>query len=125
MEITIKEFVEDSNFKACANVYKNIPELISFNVYESISENKINCKNVFFDDVIEGKIFLCYPLKVSVEVKVKFKNLYSLINQIRKAYRLIYQNPEKYGIWGHSIYNLQINSIKILKYNLIYVGIES
>lgn len=98
MEITIKPFVEESNFKANANIYKNIPELIIFNVYEAISDKDIRTKNVFFDDVIEGKMFLCYPLQVNVEVKVRFKSLHSLIYQIRKAYRLIYQCPEKYGI---------------------------
>ena len=50
------------------------------------------CRNVKFEDKIKGKLYICYPLTVVVKFDIEFDSLYSLISEIRKAYKKIYKD---------------------------------
>lgn len=53
-------------------------------------------------------------------------SLISLINEIGKAYRKIYKNPSKYGVWGHDIGDLILVEIKVNhKKKLINIIVDS
>lgn len=140
MEIIYKTTEEKSNFSFCSDIFKNKKVLNGFNkldesiMCESISSDDFNCQNVSFEQEIIADLYLCYPFKVVVKNEIKFRNLYELISEIRKTYRQIYHEEKKtmtklikknkklinrgasdglYGIWGHDIYDLVIESIKV------------
>ena len=128
MEILYND--KKSNFKYLSDIFKNKEVLNGFNKlnYCPVGQNIFDCGDVKFDKDINGKLYLAYPLSVIVKEDVKFNSLHSLINQIRKTYREIYKNREsaiKYGIWGHDIYDLQIEGITIYKDYSIKVFIGS
>lgn len=126
MEIKIKNFTEKSNFEADANFFKNKKITNSFNhINALVADRDLHVKNIFFENKIVGSIILCYPFKTLVEVKISTNSLHDLIRTIRKAYRWIYKDPDKYGIWGHTICDLSINSIKIYDNKFISVDIDS
>lgn len=140
MEIIYKTTEEKSNFSFCADIFRNKKVLNGFNkldeeiMCESIASDDFRCQNVSFDKEIIADLYLCYPFNVVVKNEIKFKNLYELISEIRKTYRQIYHEEKKtmtklvkknkhlinrgvsngiYGIWGHDIYDLVIESIKV------------
>lgn len=130
MEIIFKSTKNKSNFIYCSELFKNKKVLNSFNKlnYCPVGHNIIECGNVKFNKKISGKLYLCYPLSVVVENDIKFESLHELISEIRNSYKEIYKNYEssiKYGIWGHDIYDLVIESITIYDDNSISVGIGS
>ena len=140
MEIIYKTTEEKSNFSFCSDIFKNKKVLNGFNrldeeiMCESIVNDDFHCQNVSFDKEIIADLYLCYPFNVVVKSEIKFKNLYELISEIRKTYRQIYHEEKKtmtklakknknlinrgvsnglYGIWGHDVYDLVIESIKV------------
>lgn len=140
MEIIYTTTEEKSNFSFCSDIFKDKKVLNGFNkldeeiICEPIADNTFNCQNVIFEKEIVGDLYLCYPLRVVVKNEIKFKNLYELISEIRKTYHQIYYEEKKtmtkvdkknknlinrgssngkYGIWGHDIYDLVIESIKV------------
>ena len=140
MEIIYKTTEEKSNFSFCSDIFRDKKVLNGFNkldeeiMCESITSDDFRCQNVSFDKEIIADLYLCYPFKVVVKNEIKFKNLYELISEIRKTYRQIYHEEKKtmtklvkknkylinrgvsngtYGIWGHDIYDLVIESIKV------------
>lgn len=130
MEIIYKSNKNKSNFAYCSELYKNKKILNGFNKlgYCPVGNSIIECGDIKFDEEINGVVYLCYPLSVVVKKNISFNSLHSLINEIRKAYREIYANQEsaiKYGIWGHDIYDLVIESIIIYQDNSVNVNIGS
>lgn len=130
MEIIFKSTEKQSNFQYCSQLFKNKKILNGFNkleeimLFEHISDTHFNCQNVSFDTEIIADLILCYPFNVVVKEEIKFKTLYDLISEIRRTYYQIYleemqnlknTNINLYGIWGHSIYDLCISSIKIVE----------
>lgn len=140
MEIIYKSTEEKSNFSFCSDIFKNKKVLNGFNkleedlMCEMIADDEYNCQNVSFDKKIIADLYLCYPFSVVVKNEIKFKTLHELISEIRKTYRQIYHEEKKtmtqmikknkhlinrgfsngkYGIWGHDIYDLVIESIKV------------
>lgn len=117
-----------SNFEQCSSLYDNKVVTNGFNnIVCSISDNKYyNLKNVTLEDKdVEFTLYICYPLKVVVEVHKVCNTLYDIIKFIRDSYKEIYKNPTKYGVWGHSIHDLCIEGIKIYDSKYIKVSIGS
>lgn len=130
MEIIYKNNKNKSNFTYCSEVFKNKEILNSFDKlgYCPVGQNIIECGDVKFEKEINGIVYLCYPLSVVVKENIKFNSLHTLIQEIKKAYRKIYKDYNssiKYGIWGHSIYDLVIEGIKLYKDNSVNVSIGS
>ena len=124
MEIIYKTSENKSNFEYCSNLFKGKKVLNGFNklneemILERIVDDSFYCQNILFEKEIIADLFICYPLKVVVKEEVKFKSLHELISEIRRVYNQIYYNESKtrsYGIWGHNIYDLIIESIKIVE----------
>lgn len=130
MEIIFKNTSKKSNFKYCSDIFKGKKVLNGFNKlnYCPVGQDIYECGDVKFDKQITGNLYLDYPLSVVVKKEITFDSLYSLIKEIRKTYGEIYKNREsaiKYGIWGHDIYDLQIEGIQIYKDYSINVSIGS
>lgn len=75
---------------------------------------------VDFDKLPANETFtlaIDYPLSVKAAFPLKTgKNgmgLPRLLQEIGKAYREVYENDEKYGIWGHGIGDLWLEGINI------------
>jgi len=99
--------------------------LENLDLCESVNDNKYRVRNVNFEETINGTLYLDYPLSVVIKEQIKFKSLHELIKEIRKVYKEIYKKPNEYGVWGHSIFDLVIESIIIYEDNLIEVNIGS
>jgi len=59
-------------------------------------------------------IRLDYPLDKPYDFKFSSKNGFSVgrvISLIQRAYANVYQHPDKYGVWGHDIGDLVIETI--------------
>lgn len=130
MEIIFKRNSDKSNFKYLSEIFENKEISNSFNKlnYCPVGQDIFDCGNLKFENEIEGFLYLSYPLSVVVKQKIKFNSLHSLINEIRKTYKEIYKNREsaiKYGIWGHDIYDLQIEGITVYKDYSVKVSIGS
>lgn len=131
-----------SNFQYVSNLCKGRKVLNGFNkldelmMCESIADNGYNVQNVSFDKEIIADLYIDYPLSVVVKEEIKFNSLHSLIKEIRRTYKKIYKEEERtmskikknnpdlinrgfsngsFGVWGHDIYDLVIESIKILE----------
>lgn len=124
MEVVFVKTEELSNFDYSNNLFKNKKVLNSFNkleelmICEPVASKEFEVQDMLFPEEISADLFLSYPLKVVVKHSITFKSLYELITQIRKAYKKIYKEEEKtskYGIWGHSIYDLFIEGISIME----------
>lgn len=134
MEIIFKTTKDKSNFAFCSELYKNKKTLNGFNklkemvICEPISEDEFECRDVKFDETINGTLYICYPLSVVAKFDIKFNSLHTLITEIRKAYKEIYKNRKTMincGVWGHDIYDLVIESINVCEGNLVDVNIGS
>lgn len=129
MEIIYKNNKKKSNFEYCSEQFKNKKVLNSFNkVFEPMVKTDFDCKNLTFDNEINGCLYLSYPLSVVVKADVKFKTLHELISKIRNVYAEIYKDYDsviKYGVWGHSIGDLCISGITIYENGAIDVSIDS
>lgn len=141
MEIVFVKTEKRSNFDYVNKVFKKRKVLNGFNklnevmIYEPIVSKEYDVQNIFFPQEIEADLYVTYPLSVVVKNAIKFKSLYELIDAIRATYQQIYKEEEetltelessenlynrgksdgKYGIWGHSIYDLAIEAIRILE----------
>lgn len=124
MEIVFEKTEEQSNFKYSSKIFKNKKVLNSFNklkelvICEQVASNDFEVKDVIFPEKINADLFLSYPLSVVVKQPITFTSLYTLISQIRETYKKIYEEEKgtnKYGIWGHSIYDLYIEGITIME----------
>lgn len=130
MEIIFKSTKNKSNFNYCSEIFNNKEILNGFNKlnYCPVGQDIYECGDVKFDKNIIGNLYISYPLSVVVKKEIKFNSLHTLIKEIRETYREIYKNREsaiKYGIWGHDIYDLQIEGIIIYKDYSIKVSIGS
>lgn len=127
MKLTIVPFDNNNNFAACAEVYNN--KEISHEFEEVLcpvdSKDFWDVKDVKFDTPKNLILYLCYPIRTLVKVEETCNSLYEIINFIRRAYKEIYKSPEKYGIWGHYISDLQIESITIYENKYLEVSIGS
>lgn len=140
MEIIFKTTDTQSNFNYCANLFKGKKVLNGFNrlseelICEMVDSNEYSCQNVIFENKIDADLFICYPLQVVVKAGIKFQSLHELISEIRRVYKQIYAEEIKsmkrisksktksrettngdFGIWGHDICDLVIESIKIVE----------
>lgn len=105
-----------SNFKYYASLFEEGKVLYKFNLVEKVNSNEIECKNFTFNNKIEAKLYIDYPLSVVIEENIAFNTLHELISKIRNTYNQIFDinNKEnKYGIWGHWIWDLVIEGITI------------
>lgn len=154
MEIVFKKTANRSNFDFINKLFSGKKVLNGFNklseelLFEPIMSKEFEVQNVFFEKEIVADLYLSYPLSVVVKEEIKFNSLHQLITSIRTTYRKIYKEETKsmsklktnrnlynrgesngkYGIWGHEIYDLNIESIRILEgetKSLIEVGIGS
>lgn len=126
MEIIYKNNAKKSNFTYFSELFKDKKTTNKFSrLFEPVSGKDFESNDMSFNGEIEGILYLCYPLTVVVEEKIKFSTLHELISEIRKTYKKIYKTPIKYGIWGHHIGDLSISSIEIKEGNIIEVGIDS
>ena len=116
MEIVFDKTEEQSNFNYSSKLFKNKKVLNSFN--KPVASKEFEVKNMLFPEKIKADLLLSYPLEVVVKQTITFKSLYELITQIRNTYKEIYKEEKKthkYGIWGHSIYDLYIEGISIME----------
>lgn len=115
-----------SNFEYYTSLFEKGKVLYDFNLSEIVYSNKIECKDHIFKDKIKAKLYLDYPLSVVVEKNIIFNTLHELISEIRKTYNQIFNindKENKYGIWGHWIWDLVIEGITIYKKdNMILVS---
>jgi hypothetical protein len=75
------------------------------------------------------ELIIDYPLSIDAVYQIKTgkagMSSFRLLKEIGKAYDDVYNNQEKYGVWGHSIDDLALEGIKInhnTKMITIYVG---
>lgn len=124
MEIVFVKTGKLSNFDYSSKLFKNKKVLNSFNkleelmIFEPIASNEFEVNDILFPEEISADLFLSYPLEVVVKQSITFKSLYELITKIRSTYKEIYKEEEKthkFGIWGHSIYDLCIEGISIME----------
>ena len=124
MEVVFDKTEEQSNFNYNSKLFKNKKVLNSFNKLnesmfsEPIASKEFEVSNILFPKKINADLFLSYPLKVVVKQPIAFNSLYELITAIRETYTKIYKEEKKshrYGIWGHSIYDLYIEGISIME----------
>ena len=124
MEIVFDKTEEQSNFNYSSKLFKNKKVLNSFNklqelmICEQVASKEFEVQDMLFPEKINADLFLSYPLKVVVKQPITFTSLYELISQIRDTYKKIYKEEKKthkYGIWGHSIYDLYIEGISIME----------
>lgn len=154
MEIVFEKTAKRSNFNFISKLFKGKKVLNGFNklneqvLFEPIVSEEFEVQNIFFEKEIIADLYLSYPFTVVVKEEIKFNSLHQLITSIRNIYKKIYKEEEesltkidtnpnlynrgnsngKYGIWGHDIYELTIESIRILEGKdkpLIEVGIGS
>ena len=154
MEIVFEKTANRSNFNFINKLFSDKKVLNGFNklkeelLFEPIMSKEFEVQNVFFDKTLKADLYLSYPLSVVVKEEVTFSSLHELITSIRNTYKKIYKEEYKtmsklkssktlynrgfsngkYGIWGHGIHDLSIESIRILEGEtkpLIEVGIGS
>lgn len=154
MEIVFEKTAKRSNFDFINKLFKGKKVLNGFNrlserlLFEPIISKEFEVQNIIFEKEIIADLYLSYPFKVVVKEEIKFNSLHQLITSIRNVYKKIYKEESKsltkidantnlynrgesngkYGIWGHEIYDLTIESIRILEGKdrpLIEVGIGS
>lgn len=129
MEIIYKSTKQKSNFAYCSELYKDKEILNGFNsMCEPVSASEIEIGDISFGSDINGTLYLCYPLTVVVKENIKFNSLHTLIQEIRRVYKEIYKDRKsiiKYGVWGHDIYDLVIESIEVFKDGSVDVNIGS
>lgn len=107
-----------SNFKYYSNLFKGGKVLYNFDLVEKVDNNETECENFTFDNKIKAKLYIDYPLSIVIEEDITFNTLHELISKIRDTYSQIFDinNKEnKYGIWGHWIWDLVIEGITIYK----------
>jgi hypothetical protein len=64
----------------------------------------------------EVVLVISYPLAVVAKFKIKSKTGFTMIQLVKhicRAYKKIYNNDEKYGIWGHDIGDLVVEGVRI------------
>jgi hypothetical protein len=124
MEVVFVKTEELSNFDYSNTLFKNKKVLNSFNkleelmICEPVASKEFEVKDMLFPEEISADLFLSYPLEVVVKQPITFKSLYELISKIRETYKEIYKEERKthkFGIWGHSIYDLFIEGISIME----------
>ena len=72
------------------------------------------------------KTYLSYPLGVAVEVNIVNGNsIGKILWQLAQAYKEIYVDPDKYGVWGHGMRDLYFENIRIYNNQVIEVSIGS
>ncbi len=149
MEIIFKSNENQSNFNYSSQLFKNKKTLNGFNkleetmMFERVADSEFKCQDVSFNKEIFADLILNYPFKVVVKEEIKFSTLHELISEIRKTYHKIYAEEAKlikaskkgknvsnkmFGIWGHGIYDLCIEAIRIVEGDnkpLVNVGIRS
>ena len=117
-----------SNFKYYDDLFKEGKVLYEFRLVEKVDDNEIECENFTFNNEIEAKLYIDYPLSVVIEEDIPFNTLHELISKIRDTYSQIFDinNKEnKYGIWGHWIWDLVIEGITIYeKDNIILIELS-
>lgn len=101
----------------------------------------------FFDDKINGKAYITYPLSTIVEIEIKdVETIGELLWLIAKAYKEIYKEEDeaykqqkeepsnlinrqksngKYGVWGHFLEELYFEGIDIYDNGTIDIQIGS
>ena len=105
-----------SNFEYYTNLFKEGKVLYNIDLIEQVDSNETECKNFTFNNEIKAKLYIDYPLSVVIEEDITFNTLHELISEIRNTYNKIFDinNKEnKYGIWGHWIWDLIIEGITI------------
>lgn len=101
MEIIYKTTEKKSNFTYCAELFKNKKPLNGFNkmferiMWEPVDDDEFEVQNVYFDEPIDGILYLDYPFQVVVKENIHFDSLHSLISEIRRVYKAIYEDEEK------------------------------
>lgn len=95
------------------------------------SWKKDNGVEIFSNELVSGmklSLDIFYPLSVKHSINIDIvddTNVSTIISKIVLEYRKIYKNPEKYGVWGHGLGDLWIESLTLdtdaKKLNL-YVG---
>ena len=129
MEIIYKSTKQKSNFAYCSELYKDKETLNGFNsMFEPIDIDEIQTGDISFGSDINGTLYLCYPLTVVIKEDIKFNSLHTLIEEIRRVYKDIYKDRKsliKYGVWGHDICDLAIESIEVFKDGSVDVSIGS
>ena len=125
METVFVKTGNRSNFDFAAKIFKGKKVLNGFNklsesvIFESVASDEFEVQDLLFPNEIEAYLYIDYPLCTVVKETIKFKTLHELITAIRQTYQTIYKeeeaSPGKYGIWGHSIYDLDIEAIRILE----------
>lgn len=130
MEIIFKSTKRKSNFTYCSELFKDKNPKNGFNKlgYCPVGNSITECENVLFEKELTGKLYLCYPLSVVIEEEIKYDSLHSLIEEIRRVYKEIYKDYNsviKFGVWGHTIYDLVIESITVYDDNSVEVSIGS
>ena len=102
MEIVFVSTPTQSNFDYCSKLFKNKKPLNGFNklienvdIVNRVDDNEFWSKNLFFDEEINGILYLNYPFSVVLKDNVKFKSLHELISEIRRVYKEAYLLEEK------------------------------
>ena len=75
-------------------------------------------ENIDFEDYITRDLKITYPLGKPFTTTITFTDLYTLIDNIREAYKEVYENPKLYKVWGHSIDDLVLEEIRIGSKNI-------
>ena len=123
----IKEVKKDQVTKFVKDIMEGLKVEAShiFEGDESISAKLGTFSYEDFGEVKACRLFLHYPLANLLEFEVECRTLNELIDEIRRAYRFIYENADRFGVWGHGIGDLRIERIYIDEEGIVFPFIGS
>jgi len=86
---------------------------------DSPTERSENPKEVVLPPKSVFYLLIDYPLETEYTQRVP-TGVFGitrrvLVNKIVAAYKKIYANEEKYGIWGHEMSDLMLHSVNVMK----------
>jgi len=91
------------------------------NIINSVDDGKR-----FLDKKYDELTFsLDYPLERSVEITIfNAETIADILVPIANCYKDIYKQPEKYGVWGHSIEDLYFERLLLKEegYSHVFIG---
>lgn len=102
---------------------------ISLSEHISDIENSIPKEDIFLPPNTTFKLLINYPCKGTffiIQVRDKGWGSLQLIRKIGECYKKIYEDPGKYGVYGHDIGDLYLESIEVdFEKKLITLGVGS
>ena len=123
----IKEVKKDQATKFVKDIAEglNVEAAHTFECEESVAAElgTFSCED--FGSLKACRLFLLYPFVNILEFEVECSTLHELIDEIRRAYRFIYEDADRFGVRCHGIGGLYIERIFIDEEGIVFPFIGS